>query len=64
MVEHDALVSTYTHLNKFPREKDALIMLRKIASVVKPIMRARGWKVPVLGEFFPDEVNLLGMPPL
>jgi hypothetical protein len=64
MVELDALVSSYTHLKKFPREKDALIMLKKIASVVKPIMRARGWKVPVLAEFYPDEANLLGIPPL
>lgn len=62
MVEHDALVLAYSHQKQFPREKDALHMLKKIASVVKPIMRARGWKVGELAEFYPDQHNLLGMP--
>jgi hypothetical protein len=61
MAEHDALVLAYSHQKQFPREKDALLMLKKIASVVKPIMRARGWKVGELAEFYPDQHNLLGM---
>lgn len=28
--------------------------------MVKPIMRARRWKVMELAEFYPDEPNLLG----
>lgn len=60
MYEHDPLVLSYVHLRNFPREKDALHILKKVASQVKPIMRARGWKVPELAEFFPDQENLLG----
>ena len=63
MPEQDPLVLSYSHLNKFPREKDALHTLRKVASLVKPIMRARGWKVGELAEFYPDEQNLLGRVP-
>jgi hypothetical protein len=60
MPEHDALISEYSHLKQFPREKDALHALQKIASLVKPIMRARGWTVGTLAEFYPDSHNLLG----
>ena len=63
MPEQDPLVLSYSHLNKFPREKDALHTLRKVASLVKPIMRARGWKVGELAEFYPDQQNLLGRVP-
>jgi hypothetical protein len=59
-MEHDALVFEYSHLKGLPREKEALHSLRKIASLVKPIMRARSWKVGTLAEFFPDQQNLLG----
>ncbi|KAK3341430.1 WLM domain-containing protein [Lasiosphaeria hispida] len=61
MPEHDALVLSFSHLKDFAREKEALHTLRKIASLVKPIMRARGWKVGELAEFFPDQHNLLGL---
>ena len=60
MREHDALVLSYSHLKDLSREKEALHTLKKIASLVKPIMRARGWKVGELAEFYPDEHNLLG----
>lgn len=63
MPEHDPLVLSYTHLRNFPREKEALHTLRKVASLVKPIMRARGWVVRELAEFFPDQANLLGKRP-
>lgn len=36
-------------------------MLRKVASMVKPIMRQHQWLLPTLAEFFPDQSNLLGM---
>jgi hypothetical protein len=58
--EHDALIGQYSHLAKLLREKEALLSLKKIASLVKPIMRARGWTVGTLSEFYPDQQNLLG----
>ena len=61
MPEHDALVLNYSHLRDFPRQKDALHILKKVASLVKPIMRARQWKVGELAEFYPEQQNLLGM---
>ena len=59
--EHDPAIATYQHEQSRPREAEALHMLRKIASLVKPIMRQRGWKVGVLTEFYPQERNLLGL---
>ncbi|KAM0282593.1 hypothetical protein ACHAQH_002961 [Verticillium albo-atrum] len=61
MPEHDALVQAYSHLADFPRASEALTTLKKVASLVKPIMRARGWRVRELAEFFPDQHNLLGL---
>ncbi|KAH0444338.1 WLM domain-containing protein [Colletotrichum camelliae] len=61
MPEHDALILSYSHLVDFPRANDALQILKKVASLVKPIMRARGWKVRELAEFYPDQANLLGL---
>jgi hypothetical protein len=60
MVEIDALVNEYSHLQKLSRGSEALEKLKKIASLVKPIMRARNWRVGVLAEFYPDTQNLLG----
>lgn len=59
-MEHDALIRQYSHLNKMPREKEAILALQKIASLVKPLMRARNWKLGTLAEFWPPEQNLLG----
>ncbi|KAL9125809.1 MAG: hypothetical protein Q9217_005040 [Psora testacea] len=59
--EHDPAVAEYQHEKSRPREAEALHMLRKIASLVKPIMRQRGWRVGVLTEFYPEERNLLGL---
>ncbi|KAH9893075.1 WLM-domain-containing protein [Xylariomycetidae sp. FL2044] len=61
MSEIDPLILSYSHLADFPRAKDALQTLKKIASLVKPIMRARGWKVQELTEFYPNQQNLLGL---
>ncbi|KAF4970506.1 hypothetical protein FSARC_2474 [Fusarium sarcochroum] len=49
------------HLAKLPRAVDALQTLKKVASLVKPIMRARNWKVRQLAEFYPEQHNLLGL---
>ncbi|KAI1374262.1 WLM-domain-containing protein [Hypoxylon crocopeplum] len=61
MTEIDPLILGYSHLAKFPRQKEALDSLKKIASLVKPLMRARGWKVNQLSEFYPDDARLLGL---
>lgn len=59
--ESEALFDTYEHLSGLEHGEAALTMLRKIASVVKPIMRKHGWHVRVLAEFLPPEQNLLGL---
>ncbi|KAL3425344.1 zinc metallopeptidase [Phlyctema vagabunda] len=61
MPEQDPLILQYSHLKGYPRENEALHTLKKIASLVKPIMRARNWKVGTLAEFWPDQQNLLGI---
>jgi hypothetical protein len=61
MGEHEPLVLSFSHLKEFPREKDAIQTLKKIASLAKPIMRARGWTVRELAEFYPEQANLLGV---
>ncbi|MCJ1310925.1 hypothetical protein MMC25_004593 [Agyrium rufum] len=61
MIEHDALIFQYEHEKHRPREAEALQHLRKIASLVKPIMRQRNWRVETLAEFYPPERNLLGV---
>ncbi|KAL6877072.1 WLM domain-containing protein [Trichoderma novae-zelandiae] len=61
MPEHDPLVLSYSHLAQFRRANEALTILKKVASLVKPIMRNRGWKVRELAEFYPNETNLLGL---
>lgn len=59
--ELDPLVGQFEHLSDKRRANEALEMLKKIASLVKPIMRQRGWRVGILGEFYPSESTLLGM---
>jgi len=60
MPEVDPLIFSYSHLADFPRASDALLTIKKIASLVKPLMRARGWTVRQLTEFYPNQENLLG----
>ncbi|KAK3054293.1 hypothetical protein LTR09_004561 [Extremus antarcticus] len=59
--EQEPLFNSYEHLQGLQRGDAALTMLRKVASLVKPIMRKRGWKVQILAEFLPTEANLLGL---
>ncbi|KAJ5648591.1 hypothetical protein N7490_004963 [Penicillium lividum] len=61
MRELDPLISEYRHEKSRPREAEALFMLRKVASIVKPIMRQRSWRVGALCEFYPRQGNLLGL---
>ncbi|CAA6662303.1 unnamed protein product [Spirodela intermedia] len=46
---------------KMPGEDEARRMLEKVAKQVQPIMRKRGWKVPILSEFRPDNPSLMGL---
>ena len=64
MIEIDSHFNAYEHLKDLPREQEALHALRKAASLVKPIMRKRGWKVGTLCEFLPPDSRLQGMSPL
>lgn len=59
--EIDPLVHSYSHLRHFPKQEEALILLKQIASAVKPLMRARGWRVHQLSEMYPDSPTLLGL---
>ncbi|PWY86858.1 WLM-domain-containing protein [Aspergillus heteromorphus CBS 117.55] len=61
MREIDPLVFEYQHDKHRPRESEALLVLQKVASLVKPIMRRRGWRVGTLCEFYPHQRNLLGL---
>ncbi|KAI2725626.1 hypothetical protein CBS147333_1032 [Penicillium roqueforti] len=61
MRELDPLISEYRHEKNLPREAEALLILRKVASLVKPIMRQRAWRVATLCEFYPRQRNLLGL---
>ncbi|GAA5977631.1 hypothetical protein JCM5350_002300 [Sporobolomyces pararoseus] len=54
-------VVEFTVLKSQPDSDKALELLRKIHSKVKPIMKAHGWVLPVLAEFFPKNPNLLGI---
>jgi len=44
-----------------PKADQALPLLQRVASLVKPIMRKHGWVLPVLAEFFPESPNLVGL---
>jgi DNA-dependent metalloprotease WSS1 len=59
--ELEPLVDQFQHDAHRPRADEALKTLQKIASLVKPIMRQRNWRVGTLCEFYPDESNLLGL---
>ena len=59
--ELEPLVNNFEHLSEKRRASEALQHLRKIASLVKPLMRQRNWRVGTLAEFYPQETNLLGL---
>ncbi|KAL0951762.1 hypothetical protein HGRIS_008434 [Hohenbuehelia grisea] len=57
----ETYVKSFTHLKDRPKADQALPMLQRVASLVKPIMRKHGWVLPVLAEFFPDNPSLVGL---
>ncbi|KAG2350923.1 WLM-domain-containing protein [Suillus weaverae] len=52
-------VISFTHLKDRPHADRALLMLQRVATLVKPIMRKHGWILPLLSEFFPESPNLV-----
>ena len=59
----DIFIKSFTHLKYRPHADEALRVLQRIASLVKPIMRTHAWVLPVLSEFFPENPSLLGQSP-
>lgn len=59
--ELEPLVNNFEHLSDKRNAPEALQRLQKIASLVKPLMRQRDWRVGTLAEFYPNESNLLGL---
>ncbi|KIK70539.1 hypothetical protein GYMLUDRAFT_279618 [Collybiopsis luxurians FD-317 M1] len=57
----DVWVQSFTHLKDRKSADRALLILQRVASLVKPIMRKHSWILPTLAEFFPDNPNLLGL---
>lgn len=60
MTTSGILIQSFTHLKGRSKADQALPLLQRIASLVKPIMRKHGWVLPVLAEFFPESSNLVG----
>lgn len=53
-------VNVYVVLKKKPNSEQALVILQRLASQVKPILNNRNWTIKNLCEFFPTNENLLG----
>ncbi|KAJ2632418.1 hypothetical protein H4R22_001265 [Coemansia sp. RSA 1290] len=58
---HNRLIGSIHALKRRPQSDQALQLLQKVAAQVRPVMQKRGWKVPVLREFYPRTQNLLGL---
>ncbi|KAJ2896302.1 hypothetical protein IWW38_002066 [Coemansia aciculifera] len=55
------LIGSIHALKRRPRSDEALLLLQRLSSQVRPIMQARGWRVTTLREFFPANSQLLGL---
>ncbi|KAG0364496.1 hypothetical protein BGZ54_007430, partial [Gamsiella multidivaricata] len=53
------LISNITCLTSKKNHEEALRILKKVATMVRPIMKVHGWKTHTLAEFYPK--GLLGM---
>lgn len=53
-------IHSFTCLQDRKNSDRAMQILKKVGSLVKPIMRNHGWVLPVFSEFYPDNPNLLG----
>ncbi|GJN79396.1 hypothetical protein PLIIFM63780_002909 [Purpureocillium lilacinum] len=64
MFRPDRLIHDFVHMKGEHRADEALHTLKRIASMVKPLMRARRWHVGKLVEFYPPTTTgqtLLGL---
>ncbi|UNI23605.1 hypothetical protein JDV02_009414 [Purpureocillium takamizusanense] len=64
MFRPDRLIHDFVHMKSEHRADEALHTLKRIASMVKPLMRARRWHVGKLVEFYPPTTSgqtLLGL---
>ncbi|KAJ3102592.1 hypothetical protein HDU96_009581 [Phlyctochytrium bullatum] len=43
------------------KDDEAMALLRRVASMVKPLMKKRSWTLPILREFYPSNPALLGL---
>ncbi|KAF9579648.1 hypothetical protein BGW38_004015, partial [Lunasporangiospora selenospora] len=53
------LISNITVLTSKRNHEEALCILQRVARMVRPVMKAHGWKIHTLAEFYPK--HLLGM---
>jgi hypothetical protein len=53
-------VKQYQSLKKKPKSEEALQLLKRLASQVKPILSKHNWTIKNLCEFYPTNPNLLG----
>jgi hypothetical protein len=49
------------HVEKYHNSNEGLVLLKRIAVLVAPSMRSRGWKVKLLTEFIPTNASLHGL---
>jgi hypothetical protein len=61
MTNQHGFIGTIQVLKRQTRRDEALFMLQKVASMVKPIMKKHGFKVNALCEFCPKNASLLGI---
>lgn len=54
-------IKQLTQLKRRESSEEALTILNKVASLVKPIMKNHGFRVGTLCEFFPKDARLLGL---
>ncbi|KAI8604799.1 WLM domain-containing protein [Dissophora ornata] len=59
MASGSDLIKNITCLTSKTNHEEALKLLKKVATMVRPIMKAHGWKTHILAEFYPKGV--LGM---
>ncbi|CAG8780304.1 21116_t:CDS:2 [Gigaspora margarita] len=60
-IKIDERIFNFKSLERYPNHAEALELLKKLASHVKPIMQKHNWKVGALEEFFPEDKRLLGV---
>ncbi|CAG8511273.1 13022_t:CDS:2, partial [Funneliformis mosseae] len=54
-------IDYYRSLTKYSNHEEALQLLKKLATHVRPIMKKRNWRVGTLEEIWPAEGGLLGI---